>query len=81
LQYHYDAIDLCSGCGGKNPEEFNGLIMLDKCHKAKTIQLDKDGKPVKVSKGTSWLRLAIVHLHVLHTILSTRDAADPHPTS
>ena len=41
-----------TGCGGDSPETFDGLIMLDECHKAKTIDLDKDGKAVNVGKGT-----------------------------
>ena len=38
---------LIEWCGG---EDFDGLIMLDECHKAKTIELDKDGNP-KMSIG------------------------------
>lgn len=33
------------GCGGDKPEEFDGLIMFDECHKAKTVELDAQGKP------------------------------------
>src|SRR5210317_924011 len=33
---------LVKWCGG---EDFDGLVMLDECHKAKTIELDADGNP------------------------------------
>jgi len=33
---------LVEWCGG---EDFDGLVMLDECHKAKTIELDADGNP------------------------------------
>ena len=47
------------GCaGGDNPEAFDGLIMLDECHNAKTIDLDKDGNAVNVGKGTLCSRTA-----------------------
>mmetsp|Transcript_18695 Transcript_18695/g.40471 ORF Transcript_18695/g.40471 Transcript_18695/m.40471 type:complete len:1753 (+) Transcript_18695:126-5384(+) len=39
---------LIEWCGG---EEFDGLIMLDECHKAKTIELDSKGNPKTVGKG------------------------------
>ena len=39
---------LIEWCGGDHPETFDGLIMLDECHTAKTIDLDKDGKAVNV---------------------------------
>ena len=42
---------LVEWCGGDNPEEFDGLIMLDECHKAKTIDLDENGKATKVGKN------------------------------
>jgi len=44
---------LVEWCGGDNPEEFDGLIMLDECHKAKTIELDEKGRATNVGKGTS----------------------------
>jgi len=40
---------LIEWCGG---EDFEGLIMLDECHKAKTIELDADGNPKTVGKGS-----------------------------
>jgi len=43
---------LLEWCGGDDPESFEGLIMLDECHKAKTIDLDKDGNATNVGKGT-----------------------------
>ena len=39
---------LVTWCGG---EEFDGLIMLDECHKAKTIELDANGNPKTTGKG------------------------------
>jgi len=44
---------LIEWCGCDNPETFDGLIMLDECHKAKTIELDKNGNATNVGKGTS----------------------------
>ena len=38
-------------CGGEDPDEFDGLIMLDECHKAKTIDLDEHGNATNVGKG------------------------------
>ncbi|KAL7536947.1 hypothetical protein ACHAXR_007495, partial [Thalassiosira sp. AJA248-18] len=40
-------------CGGDKPEEFDGLIMLDECHKCKGIELDGDGNPKKNSTKTA----------------------------
>ena len=40
------------GCGGDNPEQFEGLIMLDECHKASNIDLDNDGNACNVGKST-----------------------------
>ncbi len=40
---------LVKWCGG---EDFDGLIMLDECHKAKTIELDKDGNPKTEGRGS-----------------------------
>ncbi|KAL7527287.1 hypothetical protein ACHAXR_001879, partial [Thalassiosira sp. AJA248-18] len=58
---------LIEWCGGDNPEEFDGLIMLDECHKAKTIDLDKDGNATNVGKGTgcSQTAAAVVQLQDL----------------
>ena len=42
---------LVEWCGGDNPEEFDGLIMLDECHKAKTIDLDENGKVANAGKS------------------------------
>ena len=39
---------LVEWCGG---EEFDGLIMLDECHKAKTIELDAKGNPKMTGRG------------------------------
>ena len=39
---------LIEWCGG---EDFDGLIMFDECHKAKTIELDADGNPKTKGKG------------------------------
>eukprot|EP00985_Skeletonema_marinoi_P001893 scaffold767_cov144-Skeletonema_marinoi.AAC.11 len=36
-------------CGG---EDFDGLVMFDECHKAKTIELDANGNPKTVGKGS-----------------------------
>ena len=38
-------------CGGGDPESFDGLIMFDECHKAKTIDLDAKGNATNVGKG------------------------------
>ncbi|KAL7553446.1 hypothetical protein ACHAWF_017186 [Thalassiosira exigua] len=42
-------VEWCAGDG--DPEAFDGLIMLDECHKAKTVDLDKDGNACNVGKG------------------------------
>lgn len=39
---------LLKWCGG---DDFDGLVMLDECHKAKNIELDADGKPKMAGKG------------------------------
>mmetsp|Transcript_7268 Transcript_7268/g.11437 ORF Transcript_7268/g.11437 Transcript_7268/m.11437 type:complete len:1695 (-) Transcript_7268:113-5197(-) len=44
---------LIEWCGGDNPEEFDGLIMFDECHKAKTVELDADGNPTDKSSKTA----------------------------
>jgi hypothetical protein len=41
---------LIEWCGG---DEFEGLIMLDECHKAKTIELDADGNPRTKGHGVN----------------------------
>ena len=40
---------LIEWCGG---EDFDGLVMLDECHKAKTIELDANGNPKTVGRGS-----------------------------
>jgi len=40
--------ELVEWCGG---EDFDGLVVLDECHKAKTIELDADGNPKTVGRG------------------------------
>ena len=42
---------LIEWCGGDKPEEFDGLIMLDECHKAKTVDLDEHGKAANVGRS------------------------------
>jgi len=44
---------LIEWCGGDKPEEFDGLIMFDECHKAKTIELDAHGNPTERSTQTA----------------------------
>jgi len=44
---------LIQWCGGDKPEEFDGLIMFDECHKAKTVELDAQGNPTKNSTQTA----------------------------
>eukprot|EP00984_Skeletonema_dohrnii_P005973 scaffold2118_cov125-Skeletonema_dohrnii-CCMP3373.AAC.2 len=44
---------LIQWCGGDKPEEFDGLIMFDECHKAKTVELDAQGNPTKKSTQTA----------------------------
>lgn len=39
---------LIKWCGG---EDFDGLVMLDECHKAKTIELDANGNPKTEGRG------------------------------
>ena len=58
-------VEWCTG--GGDPEEYDGLIMLDECHKAKTIDLDKDGKAQNVGKGASCSQTAakVVELQTL----------------
>ena len=46
-------VEWCTG--GGDPEEYDGLIMLDECHKAKTIDLDKDGKAQNDNVGKTEL--------------------------
>ena len=41
---------LIEWCGG---DAFEGLIMLDECHKAKTIELDADGNPRTKGQGVN----------------------------
>ena len=52
---------LIDWCG--KPEEFDGLILLDECHKAKNIILDEDGNAKKIgSAECSQTAAAIVEL-------------------
>ncbi|KAL7546737.1 hypothetical protein ACHAWF_010073 [Thalassiosira exigua] len=44
---------LLAWCGGDSPESFDGLILLDECHKCKGIELDTDGNPRKTSSQTA----------------------------
>ena len=44
---------LIEWCGGDKPEEFDGLIMFDECHKAKSVELDDTGKATDKSTQTA----------------------------
>ncbi|KAL7539155.1 hypothetical protein ACHAXR_009075, partial [Thalassiosira sp. AJA248-18] len=46
-------------CGDSNAEDFDGLLMLDECHKAKTINLDDNGN---TTSGTTLIASMVVKL-------------------
>lgn len=46
---------LIDWCGG---EEFDGLIMLDECHKAKSVDLDENGNAKRAGKNSACSQIA-----------------------